>query len=152
MPRGPQIRQERRRRNTDALSGKRRRLAVNEAMLDRDAYEYRWINDEGNRIFNLTKQDDWDIVPNTDGQVKPDGTGMGAETATPVGTGERGAPLRAVLVRKPKALFDEDVQAQQRRIDETEAGLRRGAVSGVEQEKSYVPGSQGISITHRDNA
>lgn len=151
MPRGrPNM--ERRRRNTDALSGKRRRLGVNEAMLDRENYEYRWINDEGNRIFNLTKQDDWDVVPNTDGMVKPDGSGMGSETATPVGTGERGAPLRAVLVRKPKPLFDDDVQAQQRRIDETESGLRRGAVSGVEQEKSYVPSGGGISITHAGKA
>lgn len=143
MSRAEQIKTERRRRNSDGLSGKRRRLSVNEAALDREKYAYRWVNDEGTRIHSLTVQDDWEVVTDRGGDVRPDGSGVGAEAAVPVGGG-----TRAVLLRKPKALYDEDAKVAQRRIDETESGLRQGVTPGAGSEQSYV---SSIQIGHADN-
>jgi hypothetical protein len=134
MSRNEQIKAERRRRNTDSLSGKRRRLAVNEAGLDRANFEYRWVNDEGTRLYQLTQQDDWEV---------------GAEVATPIGIGPEGAS-RAVLLRKPKAFYDADEQMKQRQIDETEAAIKGGATPGAAVENRYTPKSGGIEIVHRD--
>jgi hypothetical protein len=149
MSRNEQIKAERRRRNTDSLSGKRRRLAVNEAGLDRANFEYRWVNDEGTRLYQLTQQDDWEVVADRDGSLRPGGTGVGAEVATPIGIGPEGAS-RAVLLRKPKAFYDADEQMKQRQIDETEAAIKGGATPGAAVENRYTPKSGGIEIVHRD--
>jgi hypothetical protein len=143
MSRAETIPAERRRRNTDALSGRRQRLAVDEAALDREKYQYRWANDVDNRIHALTVQDDWEIVPDRAGEVRPDSSGMGAEVATPAGGG-----TTAVLLRKPKQYYTDDKAAEQRRIDELEASLKQGAVPGAgDASGSYVP-KDGITIGH----
>lgn len=139
MARADTISQERRRRNTDALGGRRQRLATR-ADLDGEKFAYRWVNDDGNRLHDLTVSDDWEVVSDRAGEVKPDGTGVGSEVATPVGTGENGRPVRAVLLRKKKDWYDEDERAKQRRIDETEVGLKAGAAPGATtDDKTYVP-------------
>lgn len=138
MSRTDQIKAERRRRNSDALGGHRQRLFVNEAQLDRENYQYRWANDVDNRIYQLTVQDDYERVEDRDGSVRPDNSGMGAEVATPVGTTKEGAPMRAVLLRKPKTFHDDDERAKHRAIDETEASLKAGAVPGAGNEGTYA--------------
>lgn len=147
MARGEQIAAERRRRNTDALGGKRRKLGLT-GELDRTNFAYRWVNDEGNRIHDLTVGDDWEIVPDRDGGLKADGAGTGAEVAVRAGTGEHGRPVRAVLLRKRKDWYDDDKRLAQRRIDEQEAALKAGRPSdGGQQDQSYTP-KGGITITH----
>lgn len=146
MSRAEAISQERRRRNTNALAGHRQRLAIREE-LDPD-FTYRWVNDDGTRMHDLTVNDDWEIVENRSGTMKPDGTGMGAEVAVPVGRGENGRPLRAVLLRKRKDWYDDDERAKQRRIDDVEAGLKVGAVPGADGDKTYVP-KEGITFENR---
>lgn len=139
MSRADVIQQERRRRNTDALGGRRQRLAVR-GDLDKENFAYRWVNDDGNRLHDLTVNDDWEVVEDRSGKMKPEGTGVGSEVATPVGTGEHGRPVRAVLLRKPKNWYDDDERAKQRRIDETELGLKAGAAPGAAtDDKTYVP-------------
>jgi hypothetical protein len=146
MSRGEQIKQERRRRNTDTLSGQRRKMALTER-LD-PAFEYRWANDEGTRLHELTVNDDYEVVQSRSGAMKPDGTGVGSEVAVPVGTGESGAQVRAVLLRKPKKYWNDDHEAKQRHIDELEAGIKQGATPSAGVEQGYVP-SGGISVDHR---
>lgn len=145
MPRGKTIHQERRRRKSSELSGQRRKLALSEE-LDPD-FVYRWVNDEGTRLHDLTVNDDYDIVQSRSGVMKPDGTGIGSEVAVPVGVGQTGARVRAVLVRKPKKYWTDDHEQKQRHIDDLEAGIRQGATPNAGVEKSYVPDG-GISLDH----
>lgn len=143
MSRNDQIKTERRRRNSDALAGKRRRLAVNEDTLDRENFEYRWVNDDGARVQALSTQDDWDVVTDRGGATK-EGV-HSAKVETVVGVGDRGSPVKAVLMRKPKTYYDEDEAAKQRRIDETEKAVKSGSSQGGNSENSYVP-NEGIQI------
>lgn len=145
MGRAEQIATERRRRNSDALSGARRRLTVNEENLDREKYSYRFANDEGARIHQLTVNDDWEVVTDRNGEIRSDTASEGAQVSVHAGTGDKGEALRTVLLRKPKSYHDEDVAASQRRIDETEAGLR-DVPSGSDGKTTYVP-KDGISLS-----
>ena len=138
------IKAERRRRNSDGLAGVRNRLGIS-ADLDTKNFVYRWVNDEGTRIHDLTVNDDWDFVESRDGSAKADATGLGANVAVPVGTDKNGAPVKGVLLRKRRDYHDEDELAKRRRIDELEAGLKQGATPGADQDRQYVPAA-GIRI------
>lgn len=144
--RGEATKQARRRRNSDALAGRRKRLSLDESKLDKENFVYRWANDERGRIHALTVEDDWEVVTDRSGSVKPDAAGDGSQVTHRAGVGEQGAALNAVLLRKPKAYHDEDKAAQQRRIDETETVLSSGKTPGAQDDGStYVP-SGGISL------
>lgn len=136
------IKKERRRRSPDQLSGMRKRLTVDESKLDRENFTYRFANDDGNRIHDLTVNDDWEVVADRGSE-----TGMGASVSHLAGTKEGGASLSAVLLRKPKSYHDEDLAAQQRRIDETEHSLKHGSTPGQGGDQStYIP-EAGIKMT-----
>ena len=144
MARGAKIKSERRRRDGISLSGYRDRLHVDEQLLDRENFSYRWINDEPGRVYQMTQQDDWDIVSDRDSD-----SGMGSETANQVGSGAEGSPLRAILVRKPKEYFDEDKNKKQRHIDEAESAMQSsgdnpGVTPGAKQDGQYQPRSQTV--------
>lgn len=130
MSRAEQQKIERRRRNSDSLTGHRRRMAVDMSKLDTTNYEYRWANTDPGRIEALTKQDDWEVVADRQGEIKADSTGQGSEVSIVSGMGDSGAPVRSVLLRKPKKYQDEDRRAKQRRIDEMEAQLRQASTPG----------------------
>lgn len=136
MGRTEQVKTERRRRNSDSLSGKRRRLAIDESKLDRENYEYFLAKDTGSRVYDLTVNDDWDVVSDRSGKDN-DGSGTGSEVAVHAGAGER-----HVLLRKPKHFADEDKARAQRRIDDQEAALKNGVVPGGDMSGSYVPDGQ----------
>lgn len=142
MARAEQINTERRRRNSDALGGIRNRLSVDESQLDREKYQYRWINDQGSRVHDLTVKDDWEIVPDRDGQLNNTAS-EGAQASVNAGTAQNGGPVRAILVRKLKSYYNDDYAAAQRRIDETEAAMK----SGTTGEKTYVPGGNAGPLT-----
>lgn len=141
MSRNEQIAAERRRRNSESLNGTRKRLHVDESKLDRENFAYRFANDENGRLHQLTVDDDWDMVSDRDGVVKPDGNSVGSEVSAFAGTRDNGAPLRTVLLRKRKTYYDEDEAAKQRRVDETEAGLKRGKASAASEDGMYQPES-----------
>jgi hypothetical protein len=126
MTRADSIKTERRRRNSDGLAGRGLRLRVDEAHLDRTKFEYRWANDTDNRVFDLTKADDWEVVPDREGGIRPDSNGVGAEVSVPVGGGQR-----SVLLRKLKDYHNDDELAKRRAIDETENAMRQGATPGA---------------------
>lgn len=127
------------------------KLGVNEALLDRDKYAYRWINDKGGRLEQMTKQDDWDLVDDPDKAAKPDADGLGSKVAKVVG-GDGAAPMRAYLARKPKAFYDEDAGEKRQRLDKQMESIRRGIPQQAAETEAlganaYVPGGQsGISI------
>lgn len=147
MSRSDQMKAERRRRNSDALGGKRRKLSVSKQELDTDNFEYRWINDVGSRVYDLTVNDDWDVVSDRDAKVKTDGSGAGSEVAVRAGTQDNGNAVRSILVRKPKAFANDDKAAKQRRIDETEASLKQGNSPGGNSDGQYVPDGKDAALT-----
>jgi hypothetical protein len=129
--------QQRRRRDTEGLQGFRRRLHVAESELDRENFEYRFVNDIGGRVHDFTVKDDWEVVSDRSGSVRADSAGEGSQVAVNAGVGENGRPVRAVLLRKPKAYYNDDYALAQRRIDEKEAGMRNAPGEG-----SYTPGGK----------
>lgn len=144
MSRGEQISGERRRRNSDALSGRRQRLGVDESTLDRENYVYRWVNDTGTRIHSLTVQDDWEPVSDRENAIKPGQTGLGSGVSVVVGTDKGGAPIRSILLRKRKDYYSDDAAEKYRAIDEKEAGLKSGAVPGASAGEFYQ--TSGITV------
>lgn len=147
------IRQEisgqRRRRNSDQLRGVARRLAVDESKLDRENYAYRFATNDEDRLHRLTVQDDWEIVADRGGEIKDDAASEGSEVSVRAGAGATGAPQKLVLLRKPKVYADEDEAAKQRRIDEKEAGLKRGVVPGADMTGTYTPQGGGMKISRQ---
>lgn len=112
-------RQERRRRRDDTIDGSQSlKLAIPpevEARLKAEGRTPRWINDDGNRMHNLTVRDDYDKVEG----VAP----------VPVGTKD-GKPIMAHLCSKPTAFIEEDRAKAEKRRKETERALLRGKVEG----------------------
>lgn len=119
--RASQVATERRRR--DGLSGGLSlKLAIPEQVRARLAAEGRsprWINDEGNRIADLTTRDDYDKVDGVD-PVK-------------VGTDDEGKPIFAHLFSKRDDFLSEDRRKADQRRREAEAGLLKGKAPGEAQ-------------------
>lgn len=131
--RSDEIKTERRRRKGKHLSGTARKLHVNEDAIDRENYAHRWIHDSEMRMYNMTVNDDWDVVRDQDRRL--------------VGEGERGEATRAVLVRKPIKYQDEDDAAKQRQIDEMENAIAaQGAADGEKTDGTYVPGERALTM------
>jgi len=124
-----------RRRRSDDIDGHRMRLAIPPQYKNDKENEYRWINDDRSRVFDLTKQDDWDQVPSDSGDD-------GANTVRrQVGTKPNGDPLFAHLVRKPKEFCEEDRAKKQAALDETMdqlAGGKRGDEVNIGGAAGYV--------------
>jgi hypothetical protein len=138
-----------RRRRTDNL-GEAKRLAV-VGRLDRDNYEYRWINDLDARLMQKTRYDDWDICAQEGGALKPDAPHDGA-VRTLVGAKKDGQPMFAYLCRKPKELAEEDRRAKNRQLDAIEEQIKRGAIpdsKGAVGEAFYTPDSGRNTLERR---
>jgi hypothetical protein len=92
-------------------------------------WDYRYVNDEGDRIPSMIERG-WEIDTSRNNAVKPkDNAGMGAETSAYAGTKENGGALKAVLMRIPKEIADEDRLAKRNRIDERMTSIQRGRVA-----------------------
>lgn len=136
MPRGrptaAEANKTRRRKRNSTEDGARMNLSVEEAMLDRDQYEYRWVSDRGSRLHALTERDDWDIVRQESGEVKDDGSDMGAAVSIVSGAKKNGEPERQYLCRKPKRWAEEDRAEKEARRAEVEEQMRRFAANGTD--------------------
>lgn len=115
-----EVAQARRRRDDTTIDGGQRlKLAIPpevKAQLEREGRTPRWINDEGNRLVQMTKYDDYDPV---DG-VEP----------VYVGTTKEGKPMKAHLHSKPTDFIKEDEAKREGRRAETERAMLRGKVEG----------------------
>lgn len=123
----------RRRAGTDAL---KQRLFVPLDKLDRTKYNYRWITADAARVYQLTEQDDYELVPGTDlGDVKVSHQLKG-------GDGD-GGQLAQILVRKPKVWFDADKRGEQAKIDKQMEDLKRKPAKdddgALDESVAYVP-------------
>lgn len=139
----------RRRRRGDSSYENSGRLGVDTALLDRENFAYRWINDAGGRLQYMTTQQDWDIVKDT--RVKDEGgKNEGAQVRQIVGANKDGSPMYAYLCREPKEFFKEDQARKNKRLDEEHEAMLRGEVRGentltASDPNAYVP-AEGISI------
>lgn len=143
-----------RRRRADTTHEGYMRLGVNEALLDRKKFAYRWINDTNGRIDAMTKRDDWDIV--TDPNIKEDSKSEGAQVRQLVGAKQDGSPLFAYLCRKPIEYHKEDRAKKQKPLDEQDAQLKKGIVNSrdalsASDPNAYVP-KDGISFSEEAGA
>lgn len=107
---------QRRRRDDTTLDGAQRlKLSIPEEVTKRLKAEGRvprWVNDEGNRLHQLTKLDDYDRVDGVDARV--------------VGTTKDGQPIKAYLCSKRKDFIEQDrAKADAPRV-EFEKALERG--------------------------
>ena len=151
VTRKEQVKSERRRRqNFDGLNQK---LAVPDDYKDPNCV-YRWVNDDNNRIHDMTVMDDWDIVQTSELSTSKDAndSGLGENVERIVGSKSGGQPLKAFLCKKRKDYHEQDTRTEQAKIDETERAILKGPLpgtEGLEQENSYVP-DHGNSIKSSD--
>ncbi len=124
------------------------KLGVDMSKLDPN-HVYRFVNDKPGRIDAFTKGGEWDIVTDTTKELKSDATDEGTKVSIVAGTHEGGAPMRTVLLRKPKWIHDEDQKAKMADLDKTMAAIKSGkpktADAEITGDLGYVP-EGGISI------
>lgn len=145
--RGRQGRQEEvateRRRRSDATldGGQAKKLAIPaavQAQLQAEGRTPRWINDEGNRLHNLTVLDDYDRV---DG-VEP----------VPVGTSKDGKPILSYLHAKRSDFLAEDAKKKDAGRRLQEEAMLKGRVPGADplpREVSYADRANKIERGHQ---
>ena len=129
--------------NTEGVIGKR--LPVHASKLDFSKYAYRWINDDEVRLFQKTKQDDWDFVSNGGEAANGANTDLGDRVSVIVGTKPDGSPRKAYLCRKLRKFYDDDEKKKATDLDEQLAQLRRGNSAKGDLQGDYVP-QGGIKI------
>ena len=129
--------------NTEGVIGKR--LPVHASKLDFGKYAYRWINDDDVRLFQKTKQDDWDFVSDGGEVANGANTDLGDRVSVIVGTKPDGSPRKAYLCRKLRKFYDDDEKKKATDLDEQLAQLRRGNSAKGDLQGDYVP-QGGIKI------
>jgi hypothetical protein len=137
--RAQEERKRRRRRDPGSYEG-RIKLSVNEDLLDRDNFTYRWVNDSPGRLDALTKRDDWDVV--SDPSLKDDSNSEGQPIRQLVGTKEDGTALYAYLCKKPLEFHREDQARKTQRVDELEGSIMKGKHkdgASTDDQNVYVP-------------
>lgn len=113
------VAQERRRRSAGSLDRTAQlKLSIPPEVQARygASHHLHWFNDEGNRLYAMTVQDDYDKVP----EVEP----------IPVGTTKDGKPILAHLCMKPLDFYRADQREKQAVIQEQEQALMRGKRAG----------------------
>lgn len=136
---------ERRKRVGQGLSS-RLKLHVPEEIKDKN-YEYRWINDDGNRIYDKTKHDDWDPVSADDKNEIADAGSIDSIVSKRVGTNEAGQPIKAILCRKLKKYCDEDRREKRQQREAVMEQINHGSTPGAdtsENENMYLKKEHGI--------
>lgn len=127
-----------RRRRDNTAFGAPLKLGVPPEIAEKMAKEgrsVRWVNDQGNRMYRLTKLDDYDKVPGVD--------------PVPVGTNEDGTPLLAHLLSKPTEFVEEDRKVAEKRRKTVEAGMVKGKqlVQGPDGEMlAPIQGHKGAEV------
>lgn len=95
-----------------------RRYGMSEDMLDLNKFSYRSVADEGNRLYQLTEQDDYDFVTiKGEKASKADTQGVARYQHTVID----GQPRYTYLLRKPVEFVAEDRKAKDKHIDEMES-------------------------------
>lgn len=115
-PRTDAVRTERRHRDAGTLDRlQRNKLALPVAFRDTPGWAYRWVNDDGTRIHDLTVEGEYDVCT----LANPE-TGAEDQVRKPVGRKDSGEPLYAYLCRQPESFAAEDAALKVSRTDEME--------------------------------
>lgn len=151
-------------RSKDVLAGRVRRekvgagaitgmrLTVNEAILDKESFEYRWLNDRPGRIQAMHDRD-WEVVSTSGDEIAPDQ--LGTAMTHHVGIGEGNRPVNGYLARKPKQWYQEAQREKHKQLDETDKAIQRGTFHKGETQAAAIAGEHGYvpegSISIRDD-
>lgn len=113
-------------------------------------YEYRWLNDKGNRI-NEAQDGGYEFVTRSEGKAGDEvGSDQGTDSriSKVVMTNEDGSPRRAYLMRIKKDWYKQDQVKKQEYLDNIEKQLMRGidAKGRPGQDGRYIPSSGGTTI------
>ena len=135
-----------RRRRDDSGESLNRKLYIPERFKNSTEFAYRWVNDDGARIQEKTRFDDWDIVHQSDlgdgyKQEAARDLSEGTEIRRQVGK-QDGRPIYAYLCRKPLEYHKEDQAKKKADIDALEETMRRGPLpspNGLGANEGYVP-------------
>lgn len=100
----------------------------------REGFHRHWFNDVPGRV-DRAKEAGYEHVKGSDQR----------NVSRIVGTAEGGGALTAFLMEIPEEWYKEDMDIEQRVVDEKEAAIRQGMLDKSEGDNRYVP-SQGISI------
>lgn len=132
------VAQERRRRSAGSLDRTAHlKLAIPPEIQAQygSTHHLHWFNDEGNRLYAMTVQDDYDKVP----EVEP----------IPVGTSKDGKPILAHLCAKPLDFYRADQREKMQTIQETEQALMRGKLKAeaddTPDDRAYLAEANRIS-------
>ena len=139
-----EIQGERKRRkadNLDRMAGMK--LGIPPEFQDDKEHYYFWANDVGTRVYDLTTNDDYDVVKS----ATPEANAQDA-LRKPVGTDEGGRPIYAQLLRKPLDYVKADEKARDEAMKEQERSLSRRpeTADGDLQGTGYV--TKGSTIKH----
>lgn len=120
-------------RRGGSVGHQRMKLGVNLAALDREHWEYRWVNGDPMRMASLTQNDVWEPVTGAGYRPDVDGT-----VTTLTGKDEDGKPITGYLMRKPKVYFDEDKAGKREQIEQKMKRIQR-AEGETAVQNSYAP-------------
>lgn len=140
-----QVATERRRRKSDTLdriNGLKMALPPEYATPEaQKEHHYYWANDVPGRIYDLTVNDDYDVVQRPGAEASDDN-----RVTRPVGTDEGGKAVNAVLLRKPMEFHLEDRKARDQRLRDAEQQLNRKApaAEGLSPDVAYTSQSNTI--------
>lgn len=123
--RPPKVKEERRKKHAKGVNMTGYKLRIPEDRLELRRYVYRWGNDDGRRIYDLTQNDDYAFVHQTDGEIK-ETSDMGSAVSEPVGKNKEGAPVRGYLLRKRRDWWEADQMQKKEEIEEQFNQMRRG--------------------------
>lgn len=136
-----EVRQERRRRDDATLDGGQAlKMAVPpevERQLTEQGRQWRWANDDGNRIHRLTVLDDWDVVE-------------GVPPRPVIIDRAKGTVVNAILLSKPKDFIREDRAKKDVMRRDTERAMLEGRVPNTgpvpasRPDNVYVPSGNKI--------
>lgn len=139
-----------RRRRREGLGAERgKKLHIPEESKDPN-FVYRWVNDRGGRVRQLTQMDDYEVVSSSElNGGDPDPTGNTAEGTVMKRTADSGIGESAVLLKKPREYYEADKKEEQKAIDARDEAMRRGPPPSSQdgltnKDNAYVPGGRNI--------
>lgn len=152
-PRAAAATAERRRRKGTGNKA-RLKLSIPPHLENDPNYRCYWAADRPGRVQQLTQDDDYEFV--TDTQAAADGrnTGSGTRIERHADVDKFGNPIRCFLLRKPMEYHREDEREKAERQQKLMTAIERGRTPDEQGETilgdgAYVP-SRGIKINHGD--
>lgn len=106
-------------------------------------YEYRWFNDDGNRIREaLESGREYVLKDDVVLDTSQEGPGLGSCVSKCVGKHPDGSPKMAYLLRVHRSWYDEDQIEKQKANDLVDQSIRTGTLAPVPN--AYTPGHDRI--------